>query len=288
MGFQIKKKRVNTILLELRLTLPRLVFRPLTISEAMLNPWKGPDIADLTITHYENCRDHLESAYPGYSYYDLCEEVDHQVELPSRIRDQAFNLLEYYDYVDVCKASGRSTYYSFREFSAIRWYVKQQRANMPKYKMAARALFIMLIVLTVLYRMFIAARIPDKDDIPQQYVRVYINLMVGEEIPRDFFTNKGGYTITTLTTVHHYLHDYYPLTIRKGNYRAKDFDYEVKKMNEWHHSGEEIVWDKNFTYITVPVIITKEDWLRGYWRDNNKSSKDENTETYNPVKNYIA
>ena len=282
MGFEIKKRRVNTILLELRLTLPRLVFRPLTISEAMLNPWKGPDIDELIVSHYENCREHLESAYPGYNYKDLCDEMDRQADLPSRIRDQAFNILEYFDYVDVCNASGRNSYYSFREFSAIRWYVRQQRFNMSKYKMAAKALLIMLIILTVLYRMFIAARIPENEDIPQKYVRVYVNLLVGEEIPRDFLTNKGGYSIVNLTTLHHYVHDYYPDTIRKGNYRSKDFNYEVKKLNEWHHEGEEVVWDKNFVYITVPVIITKDDWLRGYWRDNNKS-ENVSPETYNPV-----
>lgn len=282
MGFKIKKRRVNTILLELRLTLPRLVFRPLTISEAMLNPWRGPDINELTVTHYENSSEHLESAYPGYNYKDLCAKVDSQAELPARLRDPAFNLLEYYDYVDVCLASGRNSYYSFREFSAIRWYVKQQRMNMPKYKMVARTMVFLLLTVCILYRIFMAARIPKTDDIPSQYVRVYINILVGEEIPRDMVMNKGGYSINTLTTLHHYVNDYYPLTIRKDTYRAKDFDYEVKKNNEWHHAGEEVVWDKNFTYITVPVIITKEDWLRGCWKDNDKTVN-EGKEVYSPA-----
>ena len=281
MGFKVKKKRVNTILLELRLTLPRLVFRPLTIAEAMLNPWRGPEVEELIVSHYENCQEHLEGAYPGLTYAQLCEEVDNQALLPSRARDPAFNLLEYYDYVDVVIASGRQEFYSFREFSAIRWYVKQQRANMPRYKLAVKSVLFLIITAITVHQIFFAARIPDADDISQQYVRVYVNILVGDEIPRDFITNRGGYKINTLTALHHYVMDYYPLTIRKGNYRAKDFDYEVKKKNEWKRSGEEVVWDKNFTYITVPVIITKEDWLRGSWRDNNRTEM--SPETYNPV-----
>lgn len=271
MGMKVKGRALNTILLELRLTLPRLVFRPLTLEEALLNPWRGPDINELVISHYDVCRDSLENARLE-TYEEFCQKMDEQAELHEEERDPQYDVFNFFEYVDLCKASGRSFHYNFREFFAIRYYIMKQRRDAPKYRMYARFVAIAVVICAIVYSLFFAPRIPDTSDIGKDYVRVYINLEVGGDIPFNSYMHTGGYSITNLKTVHHYIRDFYPETTRSGIYRMKDFDYEVKKLNEYKAVGEEIIWDKNFDYIVIPVLIPHDDYVHDRWHDVKKGT----------------
>jgi hypothetical protein len=272
----IKRPAFNTLAFQLRLTLPRLVFRPLSFEEALLNPWRGPSIDELVIAHYEEAHEYLEntqSTLHNLKYEEFCQKMDEQAELRPEDRDESFNVFEYFDYVDLCKASGRNKHYTFREFFAIRYYVRKQRHIYPHIKMVMRLAIIAIIALVIIYVKVWAPRVPDAEDVRNGgYVREYINLQVGSDIPFDAFEHSGGYRISSLTSVRKYVLDYYPDTLKSGIYRLKDWDEEVKGRNIWHRRGEEVYFDEEFKFISVPVLIKNEDYLAGRWRDANKGA----------------
>ena len=273
---RIKRKTFNTLAFQLRLTLPRLVFRPLTFEEALLNPWRGPDIDELVIAHYEEAHKSLESTKNTLhhsSYEEFCKKMDEQAELHPEDRDEVYNVFDYFEYVDLCKASGRARHYSFREFFAIRYYVRKQREMYPHIKMGIRLGLVIMALMIFLYIKIWAPRVPGNEEISNAgYVREYINLQVGGDIPFNAYEHNGGYRISTLTTVRKYVLEYYPGTLKSDTYRLKDWEKEVKGRNNWHRRGEDIYFDEEFRYITIPVLIKTDDYIAGRWRDANKGT----------------